>query len=64
MSQHQLGAGLGLAICRAIASLHGGTVRVDDRPGGGARFVVDLTHVAVLAVPTESAEAAAPEATP
>jgi two-component system sensor histidine kinase KdpD len=63
-SQHTLGAGLGLAICRAIASLHGGAVRVDDRPGGGARFVVDLPHVAVLTVPTESADAAAPEATP
>jgi two-component system sensor histidine kinase KdpD len=63
-AQHQLGAGLGLAICRAIASLHGGAVRVDDRPGGGARFVVDLPHVAVLTVPTESADAAAPEATP
>lgn len=36
------GAGLGLAICRAIAELHGGTISVTDNPGGGARFVVAL----------------------
>lgn len=60
-SQHTLGAGLGLglAICRAIASLHGGAVRVEDRPGGGARFVVDLPAVAVLALPADPDGAAA-----
>jgi two-component system sensor histidine kinase KdpD len=47
------GAGLGLAICRAVATLHGGTVRVEDRDGGGASFVVDLPDVAVLALPKE-----------
>jgi signal transduction histidine kinase len=36
------GAGLGLAIAAAIASAHGGSVSVDDAPGGGARFVVVL----------------------
>ncbi|MFC0623300.1 HAMP domain-containing sensor histidine kinase [Kribbella deserti] len=36
------GAGLGLAIVARHLSLHGGTVSVVDRPGGGARFVVDL----------------------
>jgi signal transduction histidine kinase len=36
------GLGLGLAICRRIVDGHGGTVRVEDRSGGGARFVVRL----------------------
>jgi two-component system sensor histidine kinase HydH len=36
------GTGLGLAVVRRIAEAHGGTVRVDDRPGGGAEFVVRL----------------------
>ena len=58
-SQHTLGAGLGLAICRAIATLHGGTAHVEDRPGGGARFVIDLPDVAVLALPAEPGGAAA-----
>jgi two-component system OmpR family sensor kinase len=34
------GSGIGLALVRRIAFLHGGDVRVEDRPGGGARFVV------------------------
>lgn len=36
------GAGLGLAICRALARGQGGDVTVRDRPGGGAAFVVTL----------------------
>jgi len=36
------GAGLGLAIVAEIARAHGGTVVVDDAPGGGARFVLAL----------------------
>jgi signal transduction histidine kinase len=36
------GAGLGLAIVRDVAAQHGGTVVLDDAPGGGARFVVTL----------------------
>lgn len=36
------GAGLGLAIVAEIAAAHGGSVVVDDRVGGGARFVVRL----------------------
>jgi two-component system sensor histidine kinase KdpD len=32
------GAGLGLAICRAILRAHGGDIEAGARPGGGARF--------------------------
>ena len=34
------GAGLGLAITRAVAEAHGGHVALDSRPGDGARFTV------------------------
>jgi two-component system sensor histidine kinase MtrB len=36
------GVGLGLAIVARHVQWHGGTIRVEDRPGGGARFVVEL----------------------
>jgi signal transduction histidine kinase len=29
------GVGLGLALAYRIVTLHGGTIRLDDRPGGG-----------------------------
>ena len=30
------GMGLGLTICRAIVTAHGGRIAIHDRPGGGA----------------------------
>ncbi len=36
------GAGLGLAICRAIINAHGGKISALERFGGGARFVFTL----------------------
>lgn len=36
------GVGLGLAICRAVIAAHGGTIRAENRPQGGARFAFTL----------------------
>jgi signal transduction histidine kinase len=41
-SRDRGGAGLGLAIARHLAQSLGGTIAVEDRPGGGARFRVSL----------------------
>jgi len=43
------GLGLGLFIVRQIVDAHGGEVRVEDAPGGGARFVVVLPRAEVAA---------------
>lgn len=36
------GTGMGLAICRKIAELHGGSLEAKSTPGQGARFIVTL----------------------
>jgi signal transduction histidine kinase len=35
-------SGLGLSVCHAIVTQHGGTIAVEPRPGGGASFRIDL----------------------
>jgi two-component system, NtrC family, sensor kinase len=41
------GTGLGLALCREYVSRVGGSLHAENRPGGGARFVLRLPVVAV-----------------
>ncbi|WP_181919338.1 HAMP domain-containing sensor histidine kinase [Alkalilimnicola ehrlichii] len=36
------GAGLGLAIVKEVAAAHGGSITVDETPGGGATFCLSL----------------------
>ena len=47
------GLGLGLYLTRAIVRAHDGEITVDERPGGGARFVVRLPLA-----PTDRSESA------
>lgn len=39
------GSGIGLSIVRELVRLHGGRARVEDAPGGGARFLVEFPQV-------------------
>ncbi|QKO23255.1 ATP-binding protein [Rhodoferax sp. BAB1] len=41
-SEREGGVGLGLALVRSIAQRHGGTVHCEERPGGGACFLLRL----------------------
>ena len=42
VSEREGGVGLGLALVKSISERHGGQVRCESRPGGGATFVVEL----------------------
>jgi signal transduction histidine kinase len=48
------GVGLGLALVKQIAERHGGSVRCEERTGGGSCFVIDL--------PASTTQAPAPAA--
>ncbi|MEX0952461.1 MAG: PAS domain S-box protein, partial [Nitriliruptoraceae bacterium] len=41
-SSHSPGTGIGLSLVERFVEIHGGRVTLDGRPGGGARFTVDL----------------------
>jgi two-component system sensor histidine kinase KdpD len=42
MEAAQSGAGLGLTICRALMRAHGGSIRAENRPRGGAMFEITI----------------------
>ena len=44
-ARHRVGTGLGLALVAEHAQAHGGEAWVEDRPGGGARFMVSFQEV-------------------
>ncbi len=41
-SEREGGVGLGLSLVKSITLRHQGTIRCEDAPGGGARFVLEL----------------------
>jgi signal transduction histidine kinase len=43
------GTGMGLAICRRIVALRGGTISATSQPGAGATFMVTLPRTALAA---------------
>jgi len=45
-SEREGGVGLGLALVKSISQRHGGSVRCEARPGGGASFIVELPAAA------------------
>jgi signal transduction histidine kinase len=45
------GAGLGLAIAQRLAETHGGSLRIGDNPGGGAKFTLMLRKAGAGAKP-------------
>jgi len=54
------GAGLGLAIVRAIVTAHAGRVAAGERPGGGARVELELPGFTASAARSYEAELAVP----
>lgn len=44
-SRKEGGAGLGLSIAKWIVDAHGGTIKLEDREGGGSKFIVSLPLV-------------------
>jgi signal transduction histidine kinase len=55
------GAGIGLALVRRVARLHGGDVLVEDRVGGGARFILSFATQKVHSAQSRSTQALAGE---
>jgi two-component system, OmpR family, sensor histidine kinase KdpD len=57
------GVGLGLTICRAIVSAHGGRIWVENRPDGGAsfKFALPIEGTAPALPASEPSEPAPPE---
>jgi two-component system sensor histidine kinase KdpD len=57
----QRGVGLGLAICRTIVQAHGGEITAENRPLGGAEFLISLPCIATSSVVTLNEGATSPD---
>ncbi|MBX9698979.1 MAG: PAS domain S-box protein [Acetobacteraceae bacterium] len=53
-----VGTGIGLSICRQVAEEHGGSISLEDRPGGGALFRVALPLMPGAVLPDRRATTA------
>ena len=63
VTRHFGGLGLGLAICKAIVDLHGGSIRAhSDGPNRGATFVVELPTAPAPAASEETPQSKPPMA--
>jgi signal transduction histidine kinase len=58
------GVGLGLALTHRIVVLHGGRIRLDDRPEGGTRAELFFPRDTIVTVGSRTAPDAPPAATP
>ena len=54
------GTGIGLAVSRGLVEAHGGSLRLDDAPEGGARFTILLPYEPVVQGMEEIRETIAP----
>ncbi|HEX6369935.1 MAG TPA: HAMP domain-containing sensor histidine kinase [Longimicrobium sp.] len=56
------GSGIGLAVVKDVVDLHGGRAWVEDAPGGGARFIVEIPGATYAGPPGEEEPVAPAEA--
>jgi two-component system NtrC family sensor kinase len=56
------GTGVGLSLCRSIVAAHGGSITVEDTPGGGCTVVLRLPVATEAAAPQAAPAAALPVA--
>lgn len=49
------GVGLGLALAHRIVTLHGGRIRLEDRPGGGTRALLTFPRDTIVTIGSETA---------
>ncbi len=49
------GVGLGLSLAHRIVTLHGGRIRLEDRPGGGTRALLTFPRDTIVTIGSETA---------